>query len=339
MIHRAIFVGVILVCVFAVGLCSTLFGADPIRTAVAKSIPLLLQSARTYTEKRDCFSCHHQALVVMAAALADERGFSVERALMREQARFTHDYYTNRLDRVVQGEGVPGGAFSAGYALVTLSLVDWPADETTDALVQFLHRTQEDNASWRIRGHRPPLEDSDFTATALSLRGLELFARGDHAAERKGRTARARSWITTTERKTTEDKAFHLFGLRWANADAETLNRTVHELLSEQRDDGGWAQQSGMASDAYATGQVLVALYRSGDVAVTNPAYRLGVEFLLRDQLEDGSWKVATRARPFQKYFESGFPHGKSQFISIAASCWATMAITLTQPHALERRF
>jgi hypothetical protein len=33
---------------------------------------------------------------------------------------------------------------------------------------------------------------------------------------------------------------------------------------------------------------------------------------------------------PVQPYFESGFPHGKSQFISSAATCWATMALTLT---------
>jgi hypothetical protein len=28
-----------------------------------------------------------------------------------------------------------------------------------------------------------------------------------------------------------------------------------------------------------------------------------------------------------QPYFESGFPHGRSQFISCAATCWATMAL------------
>ena len=190
-----------------------------------------------------------------------------------------------------------------------------------------LQKTQEENKRWRIRGHRPPLEQSDFTATALSLRGLALFSREAQAAERDARTEEARLWILQTKRETTEDKTFHLYGLHWSNAACDVIDRTAKELLAEQRDDGGWAQQRGLASDAYATGQVLVALHEAGGLSVTYPAYERGVQFLLNAQHDDGSWKVATRAKPFQKYFESGFPHGKSQFISLAASCWATMAL------------
>ena len=35
-------------------------------------------------------------------------------------------------------------------------------------------------------------------------------------------------------------------------------------------------------------------------------------------------------SRPNQTYFESGFPHKKSQFISISGASWATMALALT---------
>jgi hypothetical protein len=57
------------------------------------------------------------------------------------------------------------------------------------------------------------------------------------------------------------------------------------------------------------------------------PAYRKGVQFLLTTQLADGSWFVRTRAHPVQVYFESGFPHGHDQFISAAATNWATLAL------------
>jgi hypothetical protein len=43
---------------------------------------------------------------------------------------------------------------------------------------------------------------------------------------------------------------------------------------------------------------------------------------------------VKTRSIPTNPYFESGFPYGKSQFISYAGSCWATMALLLTMPKA-----
>jgi hypothetical protein len=71
----------------------------------------------------------------------------------------------------------------------------------------------------------------------------------------------------------------------------------------------------------------LTALCESGALPVTDAAYERGVEYLLATQLEDGSWHVRTRAIAFQPYFESGFPHGHDQWISAAATNWATMAL------------
>jgi hypothetical protein len=51
---------------------------------------------------------------------------------------------------------------------------------------------------------------------------------------------------------------------------------------------------------------------------------------LLETQLADGSWFVASRSFPMVRYTKSGFPHGRSQFISAAATCWATMALAVT---------
>ena len=65
----------------------------------------------------------------------------------------------------------------------------------------------------------------------------------------------------------------------------------------------------------------------SGAAKADDAAYRKGVRFLLDNQLEDGSWYVRARAIPIQPYFDSGFPHGPDQFISAAATNWATMAL------------
>jgi hypothetical protein len=58
--------------------------------------------------------------------------------------------------------------------------------------------------------------------------------------------------------------------------------------------------------------------------------YRRGADFLLRTQLEDGTWFVRSRGFGFQPFAEFGFPHGKSQFISAAATSWAVMALSHT---------
>ena len=94
-----------------------------------------------------------------------------------------------------------------------------------------------------------------------------------------------------------------------------------------ERTDGGWSQLSGMRSDSYATGQALYALNTAGQMAVSNPVYRKGVDYLLRTQASDGSWHVETRAIWLQPYFESGFPYGRDQFISVAGTAWAVMAL------------
>src|SRR5262249_50763662 len=142
------------------------------------------------------------------------------------------------------------------------------------------------------------------------------------------RTA-VRRWLLESRPNDTEDRVFRLWGLRSVEADNQDLQAAVQELLRTQRQDGGWGQTERMASDAYATGTVLVALHSAGSLATTDRVYRRGVAFLLETQQHDGSWWVRSRSLPFQKYFESGFPHGKDQFISVAASGWATTALAL----------
>ena len=128
------------------------------------------------------------------------------------------------------------------------------------------------------------------------------------------------------------DRVFRLWGLQAAEVDEKEVRSAAQELIRSQREDGGWAQRDGMDGDAYATGSALVALHEAGGLAVDDPAYRRGVGFLLKEQREDGSWLVRSRSRPFQTYYESGFPHGKDQFISMAATGWAATALALACP-------
>ena len=133
--------------------------------------------------------------------------------------------------------------------------------------------------------------------------------------------------LEAAQPQSTEDRAFQLLGFVWAGAARELRTKAGHALLNEQRHDGGWGQITSLASDAYATGQAMVALRENGVVDAS--AYQRGVRFLLNTQFEDGSWFVRSRAIPFQPYFESGFPYGGDQWISAAATNWAAMALML----------
>jgi hypothetical protein len=140
--------------------------------------------------------------------------------------------------------------------------------------------------------------------------------------------ARAVGWLEKAQPATTEDRAFKILGLIWGGGNQAAIQKTARELLALQQSDGGWGQLPSLASDAYATGQALVALRESRALAADSPTYRRGIQFLIESQLEDGSWHVRTRALPIQPHFDSDFPHGLDQFISAAATNWAAMALT-----------
>jgi hypothetical protein len=196
----------------------------------------------------------------------------------------------------------------------------------------YLLAAERDRDHWTTTSRRPPMEASHFTTTALALRGLRYFGTRSQAGAVEDRIRHARAWLTTSRPVDTEDRVFRLWGLKYADAAPAAIESGAKDLLAAQRSDGGWGQTEKLASDAYATGSALVALHQAGRLATVDPAYRRGVAFLLRTQEADGTWFVASRSRPFQTYFESGFPYGKDQFIAVAASGWAAAALALTLP-------
>jgi ankyrin repeat protein len=301
--------------------------ADPgsARRAVAAALPLLQKSGQTITRTRNCVSCHQHPLVAMTVGLARKHGFEVDETIAREERAHILRDMAARVRPLLLGTGIDSTL--PAQVLAGLAAEDEPASRTTDALVQYLVLRQRPDGHWQGENNRPPDDASDFHFTALAVSGLQAYAPKGRSREIAARVGLARRWLEAAEPTDTTDRVFQLLGLRWAQADPETVARAVTNLLREQRADGGWSQLPTLASDAYATGLALCALHQGGGVAIDHPAYRHGVEFLLRTQAEDGSWFVPSRSFPVVEYSKSGFPHGHSQFISAAATCWSTMAL------------
>ena len=302
------------------------------RAAVDRVLPLLQSSAHTWFEKRQCPSCHHQGLGIVAVTLARERGFRIDQALLDHQVRRTTSSPGSR-DRYILGEVSINEQIGESYRSVARGVAGAGRSPLTDLQVHMLAGKQHPTGHWNSYSHRPPLEDSEITATAMTIRALQLFASPHRATEFSTRVARARRWLEATARpRSAEERAMTLFGLRWAGAGTAALRNARDRIIADQRKDGGWAQEATRGSDAYATGQALVALNQAGGLAVTDSIYRRGVDFLLRSQQADGTWLVETRRTRFPglEYFETGFPHGKHQFISYAGSAWAVMALILS---------
>jgi dienelactone hydrolase len=296
------------------------------RAAVERSIPLLQAADVTFMKKSGCVSCHNNSLTSMAVSIARSHGVRVDEEIAQSQVDAVGRYLESWRNRVSLGSGIPGDHDTISYLLLGLSAEGFGATPATETMARFLVRMQRPDGRWPINAERPPIESSDIEVTAVSLRALQVYApKGETASSSAIKAGGA--WLAHAQPRSTEDRAFLLLGLGWTHAPKATIQKTARALLAEQRPDGGWSQLPSLASDAYATGQALVALEQSGSIEPTAPAYRRGVEFLLKSQFADGSWIVHTRALPIQPYFESGFPHRRDQFISNAATGWATIAL------------
>jgi hypothetical protein len=304
-----------------------------VRTAISKSVTLLQTSGHTWIERTGCDSCHHQSLPAAAFSLARARGFTIDVELTRERVHTVLARWTNERERLLQGNtgAIARGPHGAAYALLGLAADDVAPNVTTDAMVHYLAAQQLSDGHFAGQNlMRPPLEDNDVTATAISLRALQLYASPGRQQEIARLVSRARSWLLSRQPRGMEEQSFQLQGLSWSHADSNEIAKRVASIVADQRPDGGWGQFSTLASDAYASGQALVALHQAGGIPTRSATYRNGIRFLLKTQIEDGSWQVRSRARGTQPYVDSGFPHGTDQFISAAGTAWATSALLLS---------
>ncbi len=332
-----------------------------LREAITPALKLIEHSSAVYLRERDCFSCHHQAMSIMTLMLARQYSFQIDYANITAQVTRSIEHLQRGEEQYRLGKGQGGGVDTAGYALLGLAAAGYPPNKTTDAVVEYLLQIHAESGHWKCSSNRPPTEASDITTSALALRGLAEFARsadaspqsdavaGDAMVTTKGakektasdiqgfaqRVAQRRidcqKWLSSKEPVDTEERVFQLYAAR--TLDQPDITKAMQQALIEsQQSDGGWAQTSAMSSDAYATGTALVALVSSG-YATQEHVYQRGLHYLLANQKPDGSWQVATRSKPIQKYFESGFPHGLDQFLSISATCWSSMAMMHALPN------
>ena len=297
------------------------------REAIERSLPLLQRADVGFLQAAGCVSCHNNSLFEMTSTAARSRGFRIDESKVISQRQTTRAYMESWRERVLQDVPIPGSTDTISFMLAGLAASHYPPDAATDALARYLLRRQHDNGFLNVTTSRPPIESSDIAVTALSIRALQVFAPAPQHAEYAAAVRRAASWLRQDTPRNAQEYAYTLLGLTWARADRASMRDIARKLLALQRNDGGWSQLPTLQSDAYATGLALTALTESGGLSMKDAAYRRGTQFLLDTQLEDGSWFVRSRAIPIQPYFESGFPHGRDQFISAAATNWAAMAL------------
>jgi ankyrin repeat protein len=306
---------------------------NSIENAIQASLPLIQRADAGFPQKAACVSCHNNSLAAMTVGLARKNGFPVDETTAKQQVKANVFGLEKLRDILHQGFFVPVGEFFGpsivGYMLVGLDAEGYKPDLNTDTVAMYLKARQSPDGQWAYptADSRPPLCSDYIGQTAVSMRALQLYAPKTDKAGYDQAIQLAASWIAKARPLNNDDRGWRVLGLAWAGTNNGEMQAAMKELIAKQRADGGWGDLESMSSTAYGTGKALYALQTAG-LPPADAHYQRAVQFLLKTQLEDGSWHVTTRAMGFQPFFDAGFPHGFDQWISAAGSNWATMALT-----------
>jgi ankyrin repeat protein len=308
-------------------------GTADARTSLSKSVAQLLEVAPNFRQTTACISCHHNTMPALAAAAARRKGVEVDAARARKNLDDIFTFYQSNVPRMMLGDPAVGGeALTTGYALMALAAERHPLDAVIATMIHWLIARQMPDGRWLGNGvNRPPSEYSTISHTAIAAAGLKSYTLRGRENEISQSLRRARQWLIAAQPKSAEEQAMRLMGLVWTDAARPRVADAMKAIRDRQEASGGWSQFGRTPPDAYATGLSLYALHVAG-LPSTDEVYRRGVAFLLGTQYQDGTWLVKTHSFPVQRYFESGFPFGRHQWISAAGTSWAALAIAETLP-------
>ena len=307
-----------------------------VRKAVERALPVLEKSAATFAGKRACVSCHHNILPVLMLHLAQERGVAVDTAALAavEEKTFRALQGPSALDDAIQANTLNDPTPNDSFLLMAAHAAGLPGGLTTAVYARRLANWQRDG-HWITSDFRPPHSSSSFTATATAVRAIRFYMPAELREEGDACILRARHWLAATRPASTEDAAFRLMGLVWADGNQDEIAAARRDLLALRTPAGSWPELPGYPADAYSTGEALYALRESG-LATADHAWVAGMRFLVSTQAADGTWHVHTRmvspADVSPEYFPSGFPYEKDEYLSYAGSSWAVMAMLSALP-------
>jgi hypothetical protein len=226
---------------------------------VNRSLPIIQKADVNFMEKAGCFSCHNQGLAAMAVGTARRKGFTVDEKLAALETKYISEFFASWRERLLQGFA-PGGS---AYSLVGLHDQQYKPDLTTDAVARYVRQHQLPDGHFQgvgCGGSRPPLCFPDHqhhsrcaVYSSMHLVSIKPVTSGQFSRPRGG---------SPRPGPYDEDRAIACWGLPGGAAGTLFLRPRADCWIRSIRMAAGGHYP--VPSDAYATGQSLVALNSAG---------------------------------------------------------------------------
>ena len=283
-----------------------------------------------WQKQRKCMTCHTNYAYLYARP-----GISSDALAHREVRRFAEQLVLERWQEKGPRWDAEVVATAAALAFNDAATAG-QLHEVTRAALDRMWTVQRDDGGWSwLKCDWPPMESDDHYGVTLAAIAVGV-APGDYVTSKAARTgiANLKKYLRNNPPPTLHHQAMLLWAASYLDGlmSQQDQKSSVEQLLSLQKEDGGWAlatlgdwqradgkQQDLKTSDGYATGFVIYALRRAGISADTVPIQR-GIEWLRTHQRESGRW--------FTRSLHSDSKH----FISHAGTAMAVMALSACQP-------
>ena len=263
-----------------------------VATAVTRALPFLLQEGERWIEERGCVSCHQVPLMVWSLCAAAESGFPVSKKRLQN-----HKEWSVRPASFVGPDGeepyqlvsaLSGNTDTMSMLLLGLGGNRHVGEEWRKVFSEALLDNQKPNGLWDACGQLPaqkrPLEETNRVSSMWATLALLRQGYDPHRFNLESMVSPNKFVVST------EGIAVRLLLSEYVSP--TSVHESMEELIQRQHADGGWGWISRQASDALATGHALYALRSVGTGDAVAGALGAGEQFLIRTQLEDGSWRV-----------------------------------------------
>lgn len=291
-----------------------------------RAIAFLAREVPRWRTENGCYSCHNNADAARALYRAAELNYDFDRRALAD----TTDWLAHPerwKDNGGDGEFSDKLLADLQFAAALAEAVRTDAHDDRSPLVraaEMVVERQSDDGSWIIEPQSAlgsPATWGRTLATVLSRQtlvaaGAERFAPA---------IRRADAWLTRHEPRTVLDAAALLL-LPDEALSGEQTRRALALIREGEADEGGWGPYVTSAPEPFDTALVLLALAPRLKDAEIAPLVRRGRVYLLRGQLDDGSWRETTRPAGAESYAQR-----------LSTTGWATMALLATRPQSGAR--
>jgi len=316
---------------------------EQVNQTVDRAITYLEKESASWLRTRRCAACHHVPMPIWALSEAHNQGYQINRPVFQETVESLlgskEKLMASRIfpdpaappDPRPQGRGLNMGLPFLAVAAGSIPDLTQPQRQSLKLITEEVIRKQQADGSWEFFAglRRPPINETQLTDAAWIILSLQDASGTDSTSAESEALTKANAWIAAQPvTGLHQEMALKLLLAARAGKSLQEAQPAVDELISLQRNDGGWSQTvPDLKSDAFATGQSLYVLLLAG-IKPDHAAIRRGTDFLVATQLEDGSWPMVSRSTPDGS-------EGSARLmtpINCAAASWAALGLVRAVP-------